>query len=118
MQSWMPLFLFETYNQMISQKGASLHDKELAELLGSSERLNRQFNFPVIIEKNKVDFDYVHLRLFEADNINGIDDPRGFATFPSLQKLKENDLVLITEEPLEGADKNSVKKICNAEFLM
>ena len=55
MQSWMPLFLFETYNQMISQKGASLHDRELAELLGSSERVNRQFNFPVIIEKTKVD---------------------------------------------------------------
>ena len=103
---------------MISQKGASMHDRELAELLGSTERLNRQFNFPVIIEKTKVDYDYVHLKLFEADNINGIEDQRGFNTFPMLQKLKENDLVLITEEPLEGADRKPVKKICNAEFLM
>ena len=60
----------------------------------------------------------MHLRLFEADNINGIEDHRGFATFPQLNKLKENDLVLIAEEPLEGADRKPVKKICNAEFLM
>lgn len=95
-----------------------MQDRELAELLGSSERSNRQFNFPCIIEKTKVDYDYVHLKLFEADNINGIDDARGFMLFPMLQKLKENDLVLISEEALEGLDRNPVKKICNAEFLM
>lgn len=97
MDSWMPLFLFETYNQMISQKGATLHDRELAELLGHSERLNREFHFQAIIEKNKVEIDYVHLRLFEATNINGIEDRRGFMTFPMLQKMRENDLVLLTE---------------------
>ena len=118
MNSWMPLFLFETYNQMISQKGASLKEKEMAEQFGIKERKDRQFNFPVILEKNKVDFDYVHLRMFEADNVNGIDDPRGFSTFPMLQKLRENDLVLITEEPLLDADSKPVKKICNADFLM
>jgi len=70
---------------MISQKGAlSMHDRELAELLGNNERINREFNFNAILEKNKVDYDYVHLRLFEADNINGIDDHRGFATYPKL----------------------------------
>ena len=95
-----------------------MHDRELAELLGTFERANRQFNFPVIIEKTKVDYDYVHLKLFEADNISGIDDPRGFMVFPMLKKLKENDLVLISEEPLEGVDRHPVKKICNAEFLM
>lgn len=61
-----------------------MHDRELAELLGNNERINREFNFNAILEKNKVDYDYVHLRLFEADNINGIDDHRGFATYPKL----------------------------------
>ena len=114
----MPLFLFETYNQIISQKGASLQDRELAELLGHRERIDREFSFPVIIEKSKVEYDYVHLKLFEADNINGIDDPRGFAQFPMLYKLRENDLILLSEEPLTGFGKKPVKKICNAEFLM
>ena len=41
MDAWMPLFLFETYNQLISQKGASLKDREMAELLGFNERANR-----------------------------------------------------------------------------
>jgi len=35
-----------------------------------------------------------------------------------LQKLREHDLVLLTEEPLEGANIKPVKKICNSEFLM
>lgn len=34
MQSWMPLFLYETYNQIISSRGASKLDRELSELLG------------------------------------------------------------------------------------
>ena len=114
----MPLFLFETYNQMISQKSASLHEREIAELLGRSDKVNREFNFRVLIEKTKIDFDYVHLRLFEAENLNGIDNGKGYAEFPMLQKLREHDLVLLTEEPLEGANTKPVKKICNSEFLM
>ena len=35
-----------------------------------------------------------------------------------LHKMRENDLLLLSEQPLEGAHNNSVKKICNAEFLM
>jgi hypothetical protein len=35
MQSWMPLFLYETYNQIISSRGASKLDRELSELLGA-----------------------------------------------------------------------------------
>ena len=80
--------------------------------------MNRDFNFRVVLEKHKVDIDYVHLRLFEADNINGIQDARGFMMFPNLKMLRENDLLLLSEKPLEGTDKNTVKKICNAEFLM
>ena len=37
MNAWMPLFLFETYNQLISQKGASMKDRELAEMIGFKE---------------------------------------------------------------------------------
>lgn len=119
MDSWMPLFLFETYNQMISQKGASIIDEGLAELIGHGKgKLNREFNFKVVIEKHKVDFEYVYLRIFEADNIHGKADPRGFSIFPMLQKLRENDLILLSEEPLEGANQKPVKKICNSEFLM
>ena len=70
------------------------------------------------MEKNKVDFDYVHLRIFEANNINGIENQRGFMTFPMSQKMRENDLLLISEKPIEGVDEKPVKKICNADFLM
>lgn len=35
MTSWIPLFLYETYNQLISQRSStSAHDIQLAELLG------------------------------------------------------------------------------------
>jgi len=82
----------------------SLHDREIAELLGRSEKVNREFNFRALIEKTKVDYDYVHLRLFDADNINGTDNGKGYSEFPMLQKLREHDLILLTEEPLEGAN--------------
>ena len=118
MASWMPLFLFETYNQLISQKGASLRDRELAELIGNFDRYNREFHFEAVIEKEKTDIDYVYLKLREANNINGIEDVKGHPTFPMLQKMRENDLILLSEQPLEGASNKPVKKICNAEFLM
>ena len=92
-----------------------MRDRELAELLGFNERANREFHFEAILEKNKVDQDYVHLRLFEADNVQGVDDPRGFVRFPMLQKMRENDLLILSEQPLEGSQ---VKKICNADYLM
>jgi len=88
------------------------------ERLGTRERMDRQFHFEALIEKSKIDFDYVHLRLFEASNVTGIEDNRGFLTFPMLQKMRENDLILLSEKPLEEADLKPVKKICNAEFLM
>lgn len=97
----------------------SQHDRAIAELLGSSEKLNREFNFKAIIEKNKIDYDYVHLRLYDADNTDGKDYGKGYMEFPVLQKMRDNDLMLFTEEPLEGVNKGKpVKKICNAEFLM
>ena len=74
MDHWIPLFLYETYNQMISQKSVSQHDREVAELLGARDKMNREFSFKAIIEKTKTDYDYVHLKLFEAENIHGIED--------------------------------------------
>lgn len=35
-----------------------------------------------------------------------------------LQKMRENDLLILSVEPLEGARTKPVKKICNADFLM
>lgn len=36
-----------------------------------------------------------------------------------MQKMRDNDLILFSEEPLEGVNQGKpVKKICNADFLM
>ena len=36
---------------MISQKSVSVNDRAIAELLGTSEKVNREFNFKAILKK-------------------------------------------------------------------
>ena len=47
MSAWIPLFLYETYNQLISQRSGSIHDINLVELLGhGSEKIrDKQISF-------------------------------------------------------------------------
>ena len=66
----MPLFLYETYSQIISSRGASKLDRELSELLGARNfRNDEDKNFVCQIKKTHCDVNYVYLRVYEDKNI-------------------------------------------------
>lgn len=83
MNAWMPLFLYETYNQIISSRGASSLDRELSELLGrKSIRNDDEKNFMCQLKKDRSDGNYVYLKVFEDKNIQGKPDRFGNYTWP------------------------------------
>lgn len=83
MEAWMPLFLYETYNQIISSRGASSMDRELSELLGTRQlRNDDDKNFMCQIKKTHCDCNYVYLRIYEDKNICGTLDKYGNYIWP------------------------------------
>ena len=104
---------------MISQRSGSIHDQNLVELLGGQERgRDKQVSFKALLQRDKVDPDYVHLRVFDYDNPKGQEDRSGSVHFKSLDKLREFDILLFSrEELLKDSDQN-IKKICSAKFML
>jgi hypothetical protein len=72
MESWMPLFLYEAYNQLISNRSSTNADRELSELLGAKHTRNDdEKHFTCQIKRHNTDFNYVYLRVYDDRNMQG-----------------------------------------------
>ena len=120
MSAWIPLFLYETYNQLISQRSGSIHDINLVELLGhGSEKIrDKQISFKAQLQRDKTDPDYVHLKVFDHDNPKGSEDRNGHVYFKSLDRLREFDILLFSEEQLLNDKETDIKRVCSAKFML
>lgn len=104
---WMPLFLYETYNQLISQKNTSKDE------IGSKINKNRQYNFTCKIVQESKDINYVYLNLFDNERPTGQEDQKGVRKWKeTLDKIRDYDLLLISMNPIDTA-----QNWCNADLF-
>eukprot|EP00347_Sterkiella_histriomuscorum_P002715 403367086 len=112
---WIPLFLYETYSQMINQRGDRDKEKQQIEALGLEYKSNfsKKSHFEGYIQKSNQDHNYIYLKLYESTN--SVADKNGFFNLKTIDSLKEFDLLFISQEPLPF---DEVKKVTNISYLM
>ena len=98
LQTWIPLFLYETYCQLISSK-TNVSD-QLQEVAGGPK--NRVQNFLCTLKRNSTDANYTYLELYDKEHPLGQKDNRGVTKFTqSLDQLREFDLLLISQSEID-----------------
>ncbi|CDW72124.1 splicing endonuclease positive effector [Stylonychia lemnae] len=113
--TWIPLFLYETYNQMINQRTDRDKEKQQAQALGLEykQTYTKKNYFQGYVQRGNSDQNYIYLHLYES--ASNVQDKNGNYDLRLLDSLKEFDLLYISEEPLPV---DEVKKVTNLQYLL